>query len=202
MSEELVSLVNQAMRNDYNQYPPMPGCRYAKPLRKKLNFYIRQILILIRRSRSHPRHLCHLFFPHAILQRGDEVIVFEPAYDSYIPNVEINGAVAVKINLVFPDYKIDWDAVKKAISPKTKAILVNSPHNPTGSVTSAEDIEQLRSVVKDTNIFIISDEVYEHLISMIFLTSPYCATDLLQRSFVAFPLVKYITVPAGNWVIV
>ncbi|MEI9912572.1 MAG: aminotransferase class I/II-fold pyridoxal phosphate-dependent enzyme [Bacteroidota bacterium] len=126
-----------------------------------------------------------------MLNPGDEVIVFEPAYDSYIPNVEINGATAVKINLVFPDYKIDWDAVRRAVTSKTKAILINSPHNPTGSVISAKDIEQLRSIVKDTNIFIISDEVYEHLI---FNNLPHQSIlrypDLLERSFVCFSFGK------------
>lgn len=92
--------------------------------------------------------------------------MFEPAYDSYIPNIiEINGAKAVPISLVYPDYHIDWVAVQNAITPKTKAIIINSPHNPTGSVINEEDIQQLkRKITAGTNIFIISDEVYEHLI--------------------------------------
>ena len=98
------------------------------------------------------------------LQPGDEVIIFEPAYDSYIPNVEINGAMPVLISLHFPEYKIDWDEVKKKISPKTRMIMLNSPHNPTGAVLTEEDISQLRSIVKNTRILIVSDEVYEHLI--------------------------------------
>ena len=96
------------------------------------------------------------------------------------------------INLIYPDYKIDWEAVRKAITPKTKAILINSPHNPTGSVISEEDIEQLQRIVtKDTNIFIVSDEVYEHLIfdnipHQVILRYP----DLLERSFVCFSFGK------------
>ncbi|MEO7982765.1 MAG: aminotransferase class I/II-fold pyridoxal phosphate-dependent enzyme, partial [Bacteroidota bacterium] len=127
----------------------------------------------------------------AILQPGDEVIVFEPAYDSYIPNIEINGARAVKISLVYPGYHIDWAAVETAITPNTKAIIINSPHNPTGSVAREEDIKQLRRIVTGTNIFIISDEVYEHLI---FDNIPHQSMlrypDLLERSFVCFSFGK------------
>jgi len=119
------------------------------------------------------------------------VIVFEPAYDSYIPNIEINGAKAVRVALVYPDYHIDWNAVKNVITEKTKAIIINSPHNPTGSVLSEKDIEGLRSVVEGTNIFIISDEVYEHLI---FDKIPHLSIlrypDLLERSFVCFSFGK------------
>jgi methionine transaminase len=127
----------------------------------------------------------------AILQPGDEVIVFEPGYDSYIPNVEINGAKAITINLVYPGYHIDWVAVQNAVTPKTKAIIINSPHNPTGSVISEEDIQQLRKITAGTNIFIISDEVYEHLI---FDNIPHQSMlrypDLLERSFVCFSFGK------------
>jgi methionine transaminase len=126
-----------------------------------------------------------------VLQPGDEVIVFEPAYDSYIPNIEINRAVPVLIPLIYPRYAIDWNLVKQKISAKTKMIMLNSPHNPTGSILGKDDIEQLRNIVKDTGIFILSDEVYEHLIfdnktheSM--LRYP----DLLERSFVCFSFGK------------
>lgn len=127
----------------------------------------------------------------AILQPGDEVILFEPAYDSYIPNIEINGAVAVPVSLTYPGYKIDWQEVSKKINPKTKAIIINSPHNPTGSVLDENDIEQLRNIVKNTGIIIISDEVYEHLI---FDDKPHLSMlrypDLLERSFVCFSFGK------------
>jgi len=126
-----------------------------------------------------------------VLQPKDEVIVFEPAYDSYIPNIEINGAIPVLIDLKFPDYKIDWNEVRKKITAKTKMIMLNSPHNPTGAVLSEEDMKELSSIVKDTNIFILSDEVYEHLI---FDNIPHQSIlrypDLLQRSFVCFSFGK------------
>jgi len=122
---------------------------------------------------------------------GDEVIVLEPCYDSYVPNVEINGAKAVLVPLKVPGYGIDWPAVRKAITNKTKAIILNSPHNPTGAVLTDEDISELRATVEGTNIFIVSDEVYEHLI---FDDIPHQSIlrypDLLQRSFVCFSFGK------------
>jgi methionine aminotransferase len=126
-----------------------------------------------------------------VLQPGDEVIIFEPAYDSYIPNAEINGAVPVLINLQFPEYKIDWNEVKQKITPKTRMMMLNNPNNPTGAVLSEADITQLRSIVKDTNIIILSDEVYEHLV---FDNIPHQSIlrypDLLERSFVCFSFGK------------
>ena len=127
----------------------------------------------------------------AILHSGDEVIVFEPAYDSYVPNIIINGAIPIAIPLTYPEYNIDWKLVKTRISAKTKMIILNNPHNPTGSVLSKNDIEQLRIIVKDTNIFILSDEVYEHLVfddkeHQSILRYP----DLMERSFVCFSFGK------------
>jgi methionine aminotransferase len=126
-----------------------------------------------------------------VLQPGDEVIVFEPAYDCYIPTIEINGAIPVLIPLTYPGYTINWELVKQKVSPKTKMIMLNSPHNPTGAVLNDHDIAQLRSIVKDTGIFILSDEVYEHLIfdglqHQGMMRYP----DLLERSFVCFSFGK------------
>lgn len=193
MSEELIALVNEAMKNNYNQYPPMPGwLPLRESIAEKIEFLYQTKVNPDTEITITPGGTYAIYSSlTAILQPDDEVIVFEPAYDSYIPNVEINGAKAVPINLVYPDYKIDWVAVKKAITSKTKAILINSPHNPTGSVTGPSDIEELRSIVKDTNIFIVSDEVYEHLI---FDDIPHQSIlrypDLLQRSFVCFSFGK------------
>jgi methionine transaminase len=193
MSNELTSLVNAAMKNNYNQYSPMPGWM---PLRES----IAEKAEFLYQAKINPdtdititpggTYAIYTAFT-TILQPGDEVIVFEPAYDSYIPNIEINGAKAVTINLVYPDYHIDWVAVQNAVTDKTKAIIINSPHNPTGSVISEEDITQLRKIVAGTNIFIISDEVYEHLI---FDNIPHQSIlrypDLLERSFVCFSFGK------------
>lgn len=193
MSEELTGLVNKAMKNDFNQYSPMPGWPPLKEaIAEKIDFLYHTSVHPESEITITPGGTYAIYSAlTAILHPGDEVIVFEPAYDSYIPNIEINGARAIPINLVYPDYKIDWDAVKSAISPKTKAIIINSPHNPTGSVIMEEDILQLKKIVEGTNIFIISDEVYEHLI---FDDIPHQSIlrypELLQRSFVCFSFGK------------
>lgn len=193
MSEELIALVNDAMKNNFNQYPPMPGWM---PLREA----IAQKASLLYGANINPdteititpggTYAIYSSLT-AILHPGDEVIVFEPCYDSYIPNVEINGAKAITIDLLYPGYGIDWVAVQNAVTAKTKAIIINSPHNPTGSVIGEKDIEELRKIVAGKNIFIISDEVYEHLI---FDDIPHQSIlrypDLLQQSLVCFSFGK------------
>ena len=210
MSDELTGLVNEAMRNNFNQYSPMPGWMpLREAIAEKVEFLYSTKINPDTETTITPGGTYAIYSAlTTILQPGDEVIVFEPAYDSYIPNIEINGATAVPISLVYPDYHIDWVAVQNAITPKTKAIIINSPHNPTGSVINEEDIQQLRKITAGTNIFIISDEVYEHLI---FDDIPHQSTlrypDLLQRSFVCFSFGKtynctgwklgYCIAPAG-----
>src|SRR5690606_37106553 len=98
------------------------------------------------------------------VQPGDEVIILEPAYDSYRPSIEVNGGVPVIYELKPPEYKVDWQAVQGLFSDKTRMIMINTPHNPTGTILNKEDLESLYSIVKNTNIIILSDEVYEHLI--------------------------------------
>ena len=166
MSEELVELVHKAMKSGQNQYAPMAGLPI---LRERLAEKVERLYttkinadtdITITPGGTYAIYTALT----TVLAPGDEVIVFEPAYDSYIPNIEINAAIPVLIPLQFPDYSIPWEVVKKSITTKTKMIMINSPHNPTGSVLSKNDIEQLRQIVTGTNIFILSDEVYEHLI--------------------------------------
>ncbi len=193
MSEDLTSLVNKAMKKGFNQYAPMPGWM---PLRES----IAEKIASLYKTRIDPEteititpggtYAIYTAFT-TILQPGDEVIVFEPAYDSYIPNIEINGAKAITLPLTYPHYKPDWLAVKRVINERTKAIIINSPHNPTGAVFSEEDISQLQSIVRDSGIFIISDEVYEHLIfDGIKHQSILRYPDLLARSFVCFSFGK------------
>ena len=95
---------------------------------------------------------------------GDEVIVFEPCYDSYVPAIEVNGGVPVVVPLRYPDYAVAWDEVRAAITPRTRMIMINSPHNPAGAVLDAGDIAQLTGSSTGTDISIMSDEVYEHII--------------------------------------
>ena len=193
MSEELTSLVTQAMKNNYNQYAPMPGWMpLREAIAEKTNFLYGATINPDTEITITPGGTYAIYSAlTAILHPGDEVIMFEPAYDSYIPNIEVNGGKVVSIPLVYPDYHIDWDAVRAAITPKTRVIFINSPHNPTGAVIGPSDIEALRNIVAGTDILILSDEVYEHLI---FDNIPHQSIlrypDLLSRSFVCFSFGK------------
>jgi methionine aminotransferase len=193
MSEELTAKVAEAMKNGHNQYAPMPGLiGLRESIAEKVEFLYNTKVNPDTEITITPGGTYAIYSSlTTILQPGDEVILFEPAYDSYIPNIEINGAKAIPLPLTYPDYKIDWDLVRSSINAKTKAILINSPHNPTGSVLDKNDIAELKSIVAGTNIFIVSDEVYEHLIyddlpheSM--LKYP----ELFERSFVNFSFGK------------
>ena len=193
MNPQLIVLVNEAMQKGHNQYVHMNGLQV---LRERIAEKIESLYAAVVNPDTEititPGGTYAIYTAlTTVLQPDDEVIVFEPAYDSYIPNITINGAVPVLIPLIYPGYSIDWELVKASISSKTKMIMLNTPHNPTGAVLSKYDIEQLRIIVKDTSIFILSDEVYEHLIfdgkqheSM--LRYP----DLLERSFVCFSFGK------------
>lgn len=193
MDEKLKQLVNEAMNKGQNQYVHMCGLPL---LRERIAEKVNEAY----QSKINPEtditvtpggtYAIYTAFT-TILQPGDEVILFEPAYDSYIPNIEINGAIAVPIALEYPDYKINWEKVREKISPKTKAIIINTPHNPSGSLLTHEDMIQLTEIVSNTNIFIISDEVYEHLI---FEGKEHCSVlkypELFSRSFVCFSFGK------------
>jgi methionine transaminase len=100
----------------------------------------------------------------SIVHPGDEVIVLEPCYDSYIPSIVLNGGVPVAVPLRLPDYRIDWDGVRDALTPRTRLLMINSPHNPTGSILTAADIAALTDIIRTSGLYIVSDEVYEHII--------------------------------------
>ena len=193
MSEELIALVNKAMLKGYNQYVHMNGLPLLREkLVAKAEKLYRAALdpetqITVTPGGTYAIYTAFTSF----LEQDDEVIVFEPAYDSYIPNITVNGAVAVLVQLNYPDYSVPWDEVRKKITNKTKAIIINSPHNPTGAVLSVDDMEQLKQIVRNTDILIVSDEVYEHLI---FDEIPHQSIlrypELLERSFVCFSFGK------------
>jgi len=127
----------------------------------------------------------------SVLREGDEVIYFEPCFDSYVPNIKVMGAKPVAIPLNFPDYSIPWEKVKEAVNTKTRMIMINSPNNPTGTLLGLADFEELKSITRGTQIIILSDEVYEHIIfdgekHHSILAHP----ELFERSFVAFSLGK------------
>ncbi len=193
MSPQLISLVDKAMRDGHNQYAHKNGLlSLREKIAEKVSFLYQSEIdpgteICITPGGTYAIYTALT----TVLYPGDEVIVFEPAYDSYIPNILINGAVPVLIPLTFPEYKIDWDQVREKISERTRMIILNSPHNPTGSVLGKEDIEHLKSIVLDSNILILSDEVYEHIIfdgktHESILKHP----ELLARSFVCFSFGK------------
>src|SRR6218665_475257 len=165
-SEELVSLVNKYMKNGNNQYAPMPGLIglreiIAQKTEELYNAkYNPEMEITVTSGATQAIYTAIT----AVVREGDEVIVFEPAYDCYQPAIELNGGKTIYLQLKAPDYHVDWEEVKKVINHRTKMIIINTPHNPTGSILSAADLQLLQKLTKDTDIIIISDEVYEHII--------------------------------------
>lgn len=193
MNENLISLVNKAMKDGHNQYVHKNGLiELREAIAEKIYFLYKNNINPATQICITPGATYAIYTAlTTLLNKGDEVIVFEPAYDSYIPNIEINGAIPILISLSYPDYKIDWIKVKEKITPRTKMIMLNSPHNPTGSVLDKKDIDQLRNIVSDTGIFILSDEVYEHIIfDGLQHESILKYPDLLARSFVTFSFGK------------
>ena len=193
MNPELISLVDQAMRSGNNQYVHMNGyIPLREALAEKVRLLYETIIDPDKQITITPGGTYAIYTAiTSVLNPGDEVILFQPAYDSYIPNVLVNGGVPVLIDLKFPGYRIDWDEVKSRITTRTRMMIFNSPHNPTGAILNPEDISTLRKIVKDTNILLVSDEVYEHLIfdnlrHESFLWYP----DLMERSFVCFSFGK------------
>ena len=166
MSETLIDCVTEAMKAGGNQYAHTNGVPVLRErLAEKINALYGTTINAETEITVTPGGTYAIFSAFStIIQPGDEVIIFEPAYDSYIPNITFNGGVVVPIALTYPNYSIPWDTLKAAITKKTKAILMNTPHNPTGMVMTKEDILQLQEIVVSNNLYLISDEVYEHLI--------------------------------------
>lgn len=162
----LVNAVTAAMQAGHNQYPPMPGipalreavatkiaalhaCQYNANTEITITAGATQAIITIILAIVHP---------------GDEVIVLDPCYDSYVPNIDLAGGKAVRVPLTPGSFRPDFDKIRAAITPRTRAILINSPHNPSATIWSAEEMRQLEDLLAPTNILLISDEVYEHMV--------------------------------------
>lgn len=163
---ELVKRVNQYMKAGFNQYAPMPGLPL---LRQRIATKTEKLYSAQYDWESEvtvvPGATLGLFCAiSAIVRENDEVIVIEPAYDCYVPAIELNGGKAVFTKFKYQGFTIDWSEIKKLINFKTRAIIINTPHNPTGMVMSAQDMLTLEKLVENTDIIIISDEVYEHII--------------------------------------
>ena len=163
---ELVDAVERCMRDGHNQYAPMLGV-YAlrEALARKIELlyghrYDPATEIVVTSGATEA-----LFSTlTALVRPGDEVLLFQPAYDSYAPAVLLSGGTPAFVTLRRPDYRVDWDEVRRALTPRTRAIVLNTPHNPTGMVLNASDMRELNRVLQHTDAFVVSDEVYEHIV--------------------------------------
>lgn len=191
--EKLISLVEQYMRKGFNQYAPMPGIlslreAIAEKAEKLYGAkYNPESEITVTPGGTEAIYAAIT----AAVGEDDEVIIFEPAYDCYAPAVELNGGLPIYVELEPPSYEIDWNDVKKLINQRTKMIIINTPHNPTGMVMTAQDMKQLQKLTQNTDIVILSDEVYEHII---FDNAEHQSVmrypKLAERSFVVFSFGK------------
>lgn len=164
--KKLIELINEAMLAGYNQYAPMQGLAALRAIIAKKMMtnhtanYDEETEITITAGGTQAIFTAI----SSVINPGDEVIIFEPAYDSYAPTVKLFGGLVKPFVLHAPDYVIDWEMVKKLFSANTKMIILNSPQNPTGSILTKTDIEALIKLTRDTDVLILSDEVYEHII--------------------------------------
>ncbi|TXG36828.1 methionine aminotransferase [Seonamhaeicola maritimus] len=192
--KKLVDLVSKAMNSGYNHYAPMAGnYELREAIAKKIDalysaYYNPETEITITAGATQAIATIITTF----VNKGDEVVVFEPAYDSYQPMVELNGGIVVPIQMrASVNFKVDWKEVKGKITNKTRMIIINSPHNPTGSVFSKEDILNLQEITRDSNIIVLSDEVYEHMIFDEGKHQSICLfPDLKSRSFLVASFCK------------
>ena len=183
--------------NGYNQYAPLAG---IPPLRAQIaaklqRFYDHRIDPDTQVTVTPGATEAIFCAVHAVVRPGDEVIMFDPVYDSYDPAVRLVGGVPVHLVLAAPGYRIDWDAVRRAITPRTRMILVNSPHNPSGSVFEERDLDALLELAEAHDLIVMSDEVYEHLV---FDGRPHwsvlCKPRLAARSYAIFSFGKTYSV--------
>lgn len=185
--QNLIDAVTAAMKNGHNQYAPMAGImELREAISDKFN--------LLYSQSYHPESeititagATQAIFTmiSAFINPGDEALLFKPAYDCYEPAVKLNGGKPVSIQLRAPDYTIDWDQVESKINEKTKLIIINTPHNPSGTLMSDADMLRLEGITADTDIVILSDEVYEHIIFDNHIHQSVCRfSGLKERSFI------------------
>lgn len=192
-SEELISLVHQYMKKGMNQYAPMQG---ILPLRERIAEKTEELYgaryspdseITITSGGTQAIYTAIT----AMIREGDEVIVLEPAYDCYVPAIELAGGVPIYVSLKAPDYTIDWNAVKKVVSQRTRMIIINTPHNPAGTIMTPKDMKELEKITSNSEITIVSDEVYEHILfDGVRHESVMRYPKLAERSFVVFSFGK------------
>jgi len=164
--ERLRELVGIHLNSKRNQYPPMAG---IPELRQQIALKLRSLY----NYDADPEHnvtvtsgATEALFDaiHAVVRQGDEVIVFDPVYDSYVPAIRLAGGIVRHIPLQAPQYSVDWARVSQSINSKTRMIIINTPHNPCGAIFSSEDLDSLAQIIRDTPIIVLSDEVYEHMV--------------------------------------
>lgn len=163
---ELIDAVARYMREGHNQYAPMPG---TIPLREALSMKIERLYghrydpateITVTSGATEALYATLT----ALVHPGDEVLLFQPAYDSYVPAIQLSGGTPVFVTMRPPEYGIDWDAARRALTPRTRAIVINSPHNPTGMILTADDMRELQLLLEHTDAVVIADEAYEHIV--------------------------------------
>ncbi len=193
VSEELLSLVNQHMRKGHNQYAPMQG---VMALRERIS---EKIFTAYQKEKSPETEITvtsggtEAIFAavSAMLHPGDEAIILEPSYDCYAPAVTLAGGIPIYVSLHPENFSVNWQAVEEKISEKTRLIFINSPHNPSGSVLTWHDLEELARITRDRSIVIISDEVYENIIfDNLSHQSVLCHDELATRSVAVFSFGK------------
>jgi len=192
IDEELISLVDEAMRAGHNQYAPMPGLpalreMIAAKVQRLYGFgYDPETEVTVTAGGTQAIFTAL----GAVVHPGDEVIIVDPAYDCYAPTVELFGGRPVHVRLG-SDMKFDADAVQRAITPRTRLLMINTPHNPAGTILRDADMQRIAAMVRGTNILLLSDEVYEHLV---FDTEQHASVvrypELRERAFVVFSFGK------------
>ncbi len=193
VSERLIDLVTFYMKKGFNQYAPMTGvpalreeiCRKAEE-RHGVRYHPDQEINITAGATQ-----AIYTVAAAVVHPGDEVILFSPAYDSYAPAVQVHGGIPVFSHLRPPNYAIDWEEVQSLITGRTRLIVINSPHNPTGGILTDGDMRRLEGIVRGSGILVLSDEVYEHII---FDDARHCSAmrypGLRERAFVVFSFGK------------
>jgi methionine aminotransferase len=163
---QLVEVVADAMKQGLNQYPPMTGVPVLREAvaSKIIALHGRQYFPASEITITAGATQAIITIILAVVHPGDEVIVLEPCYDSYVPNIELAGGVTIRVPLTPGTFRPDFDKINAAITPKTRAILINSPHNPSGTVWTRDEMLRLQDLLAPTNVLLISDEVYEHMV--------------------------------------
>lgn len=200
VSPDLIKFTENAMKNGMNQYAPMQGapalreivCEKVESLYGTSYNPDTEITVTAGATQAIFTAIT------AVVREGDEVVLFTPAYDCYEPAIDLNGGKTIYVQMKAPTYNIDWDEVKKVVNRRTRMIIINTPHNPTGAVLSAEDLEQLDRLTRNSDILVLSDEVYEHII---FDGQPHQSVarypELAKRSFIVASFGK--TFHATGW---